>query len=1364
MKNSIRVKLKKTISLLSACTLLVTSVAPLAETVFVTDAYAAEEAMEIPDEEVTEIPEAPDYEEAAVEVPDAGSEAGDPEYPDEELPDEAESSDSSEAVDEENAESDASLAPASSGSKKGIIYWNSDTPAVFLEGATDTVRVTVSAGIGAFPEGVAMKLKPADDEKTLSRIKKTVEKDGETKVADVLAVDITFVDAEGYEIEPAAPICVTMTDLTRTEIAGEIDQHGNEIRIEAENPTESAEAASNEASEDAEQPDADENEVEIAAEDGASESAGTAVAVHIDDKGRGELLPTPTDIHIKWNEEEIEENTKALQEVFADSSVIFEAEKFSVYAIVYTESNTETISDTDTDDSETEGDSELSWPGDTPSVFLEGDTDEVHVTVAAGVGVLPEGVTMTVSPVTDEDVLNRIRAAAEEDSEEAVAAVQAVDILFFDADGNEVKPAGTVCVTMKDLTEEAEASTENNVAVSLDADGNSSLPETPEEIHIEWKDEEIEENTAALQQVFADSTVIFETEDPGVCAIVTRTIEKTLEASDGNTYVITVNYDNTSGIPANAELKASEIKADDAAYESYVEKSAEAVGEAAENVTMARAFDISLVNPETGEEYQPDGSVKVTIELLNEDISGQENLNVVHFPGAYSEEPADGEVLENSLNEGHVEFETNGFSVYVVVSYVLRQTLTASDGNEYSVTVTYDNASGIPSDAELYVSEIKEGETGYEEYVAQSAAALGEKPENLAFARPFDITLKNPRTGEEYQPNGNVQVSIELLKDELSSYASVDVVHIPDGAGEEAQVMDTTVHGEAVEFETDGFSVYVLIGSSGEIVTPQCTYTFYVPDTDRPGQYKEYPFTDSQGRTIYRQTIISGEELIVPQLTSTDTEVFSGWYKGSTIGGTLTLDTEPYDFDNITITENSAIDLYAVYQNYAVVIFHDQYDSSSRTFPVAYTRRVELSTTGEGEAAITSATVKISDLSTTYTSSGGANMAFFGWSEKPITTPGAAKDDEGNDVAAISTDAEGCITVTGEKHLYPIFKEVHRLTYYAAQSGLSAAYVPPAQFFKGDPVSYSNNGTIVYSLPVTSRDGYTFLGWWTGTLTTNGDVETVNYGAQVTGSDGSLVASADDGGVYISGGKLYLRSDAVLYAKWEASYSIVYWKQVTTETPETVEKHYEYAETVTKTAQIGDTASVAEGDRANDRYDGYVLGHYDASVVIGNTKALTVLNVYYDLSAEHTASGQAHTLTFADSVTGEGAATMPDAAENLAYQTALKDYIPAAPTSGRISDSGKAIYNFDAWYMDQACTVKANLETMTMPDNDLTVYAGWTAIKFRVDIDPNYGALYAEENGSGTGATYFSNTYADEPIGEYTHATRDYVESSSGTW
>ena len=60
---------------------------------------------------------------------------------------------------------------------------------------------------------------------------------------------------------------------------------------------------------------------------------------------------------------------------------------------------------------------------------------------------------------------------------------------------------------------------------------------------------------------------------------------------------------------------------------------------------------------------------------------------------------------------------------------------------DIQVTVTYDSASGIPEDAELIVSEIKEGEAGYEEYVATSAAALGSRQclKIWQIARPFDI-------------------------------------------------------------------------------------------------------------------------------------------------------------------------------------------------------------------------------------------------------------------------------------------------------------------------------------------------------------------------------------------------------------------------------------------------------------------------------------------------------------------------------------------------------------------------------------------------------------------------------------------------
>ena len=156
------------------------------------------------------------------------------------------------------------------------------------------------------------------------------------------------------------------------------------------------------------------------------------------------------------------------------------------------------------------------------------------------------------------------------------------------------------------------------------------------------------------------------------------------------------------------------------------------------------------------------------------------------------------------------------------------QTLTASDGNEYKITVTYDSTSGIPAGAELVVNEIKEGDEGYEEYVAKSAEKLGEKAENVALAKAFDITLRDPESGVEYQPTKDVLVSVELLQENLEDYESIDVVHIHREStqdGEEAEIMDSTIHGETIEFVTDGFSVYVLMGFTVDFHWGEYTYS-----------------------------------------------------------------------------------------------------------------------------------------------------------------------------------------------------------------------------------------------------------------------------------------------------------------------------------------------------------------------------------------------------------------------------------------------------------------------------------------------------------------------------------------------------------
>lgn len=673
---------------------------------------------------------------------------------------------------------------------------------------------------------------------------------------------------------------------------------------------------------------------------------------------------------------------------------------------------------------------------------------------------------------------------------------------------------------------------------------------------------------------------------------------------------------------------------------------------------------------------------------------------------------------------------------------VLTKDLVATDGRTYAITVTCGPDAGVPANVELEVYEILQADEGYETYIARAAEVLGAATDDLTFAKAFGIKLIEPDTGEEIQPTGDVRVSMRLLGKKLDKDTQVGVVHF----GDTVDVMESTARGDMVSFDTDGFSVYVFAGVDA---VPRCTFTFHVWSTDANG-YTEYSFTDDQGESLTRQTVKNGNELVVPQLNSSDTEVFAGWYAGTSNGqGGITLEDSPYDFENVTITENSVVDLYAVYKSYVNVVFHDQYDNDTDTFPVAFTRRAELVTAGDGGTAVTTATVRISDLSATYTSSGGANMAFLGWSETPITTSGAEIDDNGNAVVQVITDEDGCITVTEDKHLYPIFKEVHWLTYYTAKSGSGADYVAPVKYFAGD--------AIPVPLPTTAMDGYTFLGWWTGTLRTEGNDETVDYGAQITNADGSLVASVDDGGVYINSGKLYLRSDATLYAKWAKSTTADYRIAIYTQNPsdaddlQDADKTYVFRENEQLNGTIGSSVSVRDEDKAKS-YTGYTYARCDDPKVLA-ADGSTVLNVYYDKNSNYTPSGT-YKLTFMDSAVEGASENLPKEYVNIPYGESIIDKIPANPT--------RRGYDFTKWYLDPSCTEQANLSTM--PDHDLTVYAGWETGWYVVTIDPNYGALYAEEGGAGTGSTWFWSSYEGEPVGEYRQVTRDYVESSSGTW
>ena len=349
--------------------------------------------------------------------------------------------------------------------------------------------------------------------------------------------------------------------------------------------------------------------------------------------------------------------------------------------------------------------------------------------------------------------------------------------------------------------------------------------------------------------------------------------------------------------------------------------------------------------------------------------------------------------------------------------------------------------------------------------------------------------------------------------------------------------------------------MYSCIGLSGK---PRMTFTFWAWKEDAEG-YSEYQFNDGTTKQIIKQ----GSELVIPQPESTDTRVFGGWYEGQNTEAGLVLAEQPYDFDNIVIENNAQVELYAGYKEYANVFFHDQYDPQSESFPITYTRRAELT----GEAGEKTALVRIDDLSASYASDDDTQMAFYGWSYTPVTTPGVYEDDSHTTYVITGSEGEepGIIRISGETHLYPIYREIRRLSYYTAPSGSGATYVPSAAYF-------SDDGPTKLAEPV--WEGYTFNGWYTGMLDADG---TVIYGSvMIADSTGTLVPNVEDGGVYYSMGKLLMRQNATLYAKWSdrtVPYKVIFSKQ------KTEGEGYDFVACEVRTAAPDSTVSVTDADK-----------------------------------------------------------------------------------------------------------------------------------------------------------------------------------------
>ncbi|MBQ9330234.1 MAG: hypothetical protein IJ221_04525, partial [Oscillibacter sp.] len=124
----------------------------------------------------------------------------------------------------------------------------------------------------------------------------------------------------------------------------------------------------------------------------------------------------------------------------------------------------------------------------------------------------------------------------------------------------------------------------------------------------------------------------------------------------------------------------------------------------------------------------------------------------------YSE--AEGDWLLKSLTAFDTE-ETltitfsDGREVLVrVTDAQIRRNVLSADGEAYEITVTYDENTGIPEDAELEVSEVTEGSSAYgrdyDEYITDTENVLGMNAGSASYIRLFDIKIV--KDGEKVQP------------------------------------------------------------------------------------------------------------------------------------------------------------------------------------------------------------------------------------------------------------------------------------------------------------------------------------------------------------------------------------------------------------------------------------------------------------------------------------------------------------------------------------------------------------------------------------------------------------------------------------
>ena len=322
-----------------------------------------------------------------------------------------------------------------------------------------------------------------------------------------------------------------------------------------------------------------------------------------------------------------------------------------------------------------------------PAFRFEGTAGDVTVIVEADEGAFPAGTTMKVTAVESQSIEEAVSGAVDS----PVVQMQAVDISFFDADGNEIEPLQPIRVSMRSAMI---ARTEEPVVVHVDDAGEAAVVE---------------------QRDSGDDEVIFDADAFSVYVIVeTSKIELEYLTAEGETYAISISFDEDAGIPEGATLEVSEILPGTELYQDCLEQSAIALGDETTPATIssARFFDISII--ENGKKIEPDAPVNVTIAYSDEmEIPEQESVYAIHFADS-GIEVIDTEILNDGAKVSEITFEQASFSITGAVTSELSNAF-PPDGNYVLVVSDGANYYAVNHDGSLTPVEYSDGDITFQD-------------------------------------------------------------------------------------------------------------------------------------------------------------------------------------------------------------------------------------------------------------------------------------------------------------------------------------------------------------------------------------------------------------------------------------------------------------------------------------------------------------------------------------------------------------------------------------------------------------------------------------------------------------------------